>query len=132
MRWFSMLNDGARGFSPQQASQFEPVEEVMEEEDIHNYGVDWDAYQDSRIQEHHAAHNPTDPFPQNPFVAHSPETYNMVHVDETRCPFTDEELLIFQYNLNLLPHNMRTSRDMDQRKQLWICALNICGQIRDT
>ncbi|KAF8194613.1 hypothetical protein BJ912DRAFT_825641, partial [Pholiota molesta] len=129
LRWFSMLQEGARGFNPLLPTDFEPVDELLEQNDIAEYGVDWDAYQDNRIQEHHAASNPTDPFPQNPFVTHRPDSLNMVHVDESRCPFTEEELRLFQFNLDLLPEGMRFSREMTERKQLWICGLNICRQI---
>ncbi|KAF8971337.1 hypothetical protein BDZ97DRAFT_1900286 [Flammula alnicola] len=129
LRWFSMLQDGARGFSPLMANQFEPVEDDIEQSNIDEYGVDWDAYHDTRIQEHHAEANPTDPFPQNPFVAHQPESLSMVHVDESRCPFSDEELALFQYNLMLLPEDIRTSRDMVHRKQMWNWALSLCREI---
>ncbi|KDR69125.1 hypothetical protein GALMADRAFT_77882 [Galerina marginata CBS 339.88] len=131
LRWFSMLEDGAQGFSPLNATAFEPMEDVLEEHDIDEYGVDWEAYQDAHIQQHHATANPTDPFPQNPFVVHRPDTFSMVHVDESRCPFSDEELALFQHNLSLVSADILSSREMEHRKQIWIYALNLCRQIKE-
>ena len=129
LRWFSMLQDGARGFSPLNANEFEPIEDNVEEENMDEYGVDWEAYHDTQIQEHHAATNPTDPFPQNPFVAHTPETLSMVEVEESRCPFSDDDIAVFQQNLTLLPEAVRTSRNMSDRKELWNWALSLCREI---
>ena len=131
LRWFSMLQDGARGFSPLNPTEFEPVEDILEENEIDEYGIDWETYQDARFQEHHSAANPTDTFPENPFITHRPESLSMVHVDESRCPFTQEELDLFEYNFSLLPEDIRMSRNMNHRKQLWIWAINISRQIKD-
>ena len=129
LRWFSMLQDGARGFTPR-AVEFEPRADSLDEEDLAEYGIDWDAYHDNRIQQHHSTNNPTDPFPQNPFIAHQPDTFSMVEVDESRCPFTAPELQIFYHNFSLIPDTIRLSRDMEQRKRLWVLAITICRQIR--
>jgi len=129
LRWFSMLQQGARGFLPS-ASSFQPIEETLDVDEVAEYGIDWDTYQDTRIQNHHTTNNPADPFPQNPFVSHQPETFSMVNVDESRCPFTNDELNIFIYNLNLIPEDLRLSREMSNRKELWIQALDICRQIK--
>ena len=98
-------------------------------ENIDEYGVDWEAYQNTQIQEHHAAANPTDPFPQNPFVAHTPESLSTVEVEESRCPFSDEDLVVFQQNLMLLPEAILISRDMVDQKQVWHWALSLCREI---
>jgi len=129
LRWFSMLQDGARGFQPVEPSSFEPMDETLDPENIPEYGIDWNAYENDHIQEHHALNNPADPFPNNPFVAHQPEVYSMVNVDETRCPFTDQEYNTFRYHMSLLPDTLRFSQDMNQRKQLWIVALGICQEM---
>ncbi|KAF8151621.1 hypothetical protein B0H34DRAFT_784734 [Crassisporium funariophilum] len=129
LRWFSMLQDGARGFMSVNAQDFEPIEDPLEANDIHEYGIDWHAYHDNHIQEHHSTNNPTDPFPQNPFVTHQPDTFSMVNVDESRCPFSDQELNIFQFNISLIPDGQRLSRKMEDRKQMWILSLGICRQI---
>ena len=118
-----MLQDGARGFQP----LGDPMDN---DEDVAEYGIDWDAYHDQRIYDHHAISNPMDPFPRNPFVAHQPETLNVIQVDESRCPFTQEELRTFTYNISLLPESLRFSWDMCQRKELFILSLNICKQIK--
>lgn len=131
MCWFSMLQDGAQGFTPLQPNGFEPVEDTIEAEELAKYGVDWDAYQDQRIQEHHTATNPPDPFAHNPFISYHPDNLNMVHVDESRFPFSPQELALFEHNFNLLPWELQSSRAMESCTQLWICALNICKQVKD-
>lgn len=129
MRWFSMIEDGARGFSPLNAHQFEPIGDDVEEENVDEYGVDWEAYQDRRIQEHHAATNPADPFPQNPFVAHTPDVLSTVEVEESHCPFSAENLAAFKQSLAMLPGAIFDSRNMDDRKQVWVWALSFCREI---
>ena len=129
LRWFSMLQHGARGFIPS-TSSFQPIEETLGVDEVSEYGIDWNAYQDTRIQNHHTSNNLGDPFPRNPFVSHQPGTFNMVNVDESRCPFTDDELNTFTYNLDLIPEEIRSSWQMIHRKELWIQALDICKQIK--
>jgi len=129
LRWFSMLESGAQGFVPGQAADFDPVEDNLMDDEIAEYGIDWDGYWDNHILNHHSGNNPPDPFSQNPFVSHQPDNLNTVQVDESRCPFSPDELDRFVYNLSLLPEAIRLSRDMSQRKQLWILALSICRQI---
>lgn len=124
-----MLQEGARGFAPR-AAEFEPSADTLDEEDLPEYGIDWEAYHDNRIQQHHSINNPTDPFPQNPFIAHQPDTFSIVQVEESRCPFTAEELQVFHHNFSLITDTIRLSRDMEQRKRLWVLALAICRQVR--
>lgn len=112
------------------AAQFDPRADVLDGEDIAEYGIDWNAYYDNRIQQHHSTNNPTDPFLQNPFVAHQPDTFSLVQVEESRCPFTTQELQLFHQHFSLITDTIRLSRDMEQRKRLWVLALTICRQIR--
>ncbi|KAJ3502998.1 hypothetical protein NLJ89_g8633 [Agrocybe chaxingu] len=130
MRWFSMLQDGATGFNPRNAQEFEPHHESLDQHDLEEYGIDWDAHQIPQIQQHHAAANPTDPFSQNPFVAHQPDKLNMVEIDETRCPFSAEELGLLQYNISLLPPALLSSHKMSDRRQLWVLVMNLGRQIK--
>lgn len=131
LRWFSMLENGARGFTPAAVADFNPAEDNLTDDEIAEYGIDWDGYRDTHIHNHHSHNNPPDPFSQNPFVSHQPDTLNIVEVDESRCSFSQNELDVFTYNFSLLPEAIRRSRDMSQRKQLWILALSICRQIKE-
>ena len=127
LRWFSMLQNGACGFLPR---EFEPVADTLDPEAIAEYGIDWEAYNNTHLQNHHAAANPMEQFPQNPFVTHRPDTLSMVQVEEARCPFNVQQLADFAGNISHLPDVIRLSREMAQRKQLWIMALAICREIR--
>ena len=133
LRWFSMLQDGARGFVPSEsaAQHFEPLEDTVPPDEVAEYGVDWDAYHDRQIHDHHSANNSADTFAENPFISHYPDNFNVVDVQESRCPFTLEELNLFTHNLSLLPESLRFSRELPSLKQLWILALEICKQIKE-
>ncbi len=129
LRWFSLLRDGAQGFGPS-AQHFEPLEDTVSPDEVAEYGIDWDAYNNSQIHDHHSANNSTDQFSENPFISHYPDKFNIVDVQESRCPFTSEELNVFTYNFSILPESLRLSRDLSDLKQVWILALEICKQIK--
>lgn len=40
LHWFSILQDGAHGFSPLNTNEFEPIQDDVEEENVDEYGVD--------------------------------------------------------------------------------------------
>jgi hypothetical protein len=122
-----MREHGAQGFSPQ---IFEAPEETLGEDDIDEYGIDWDAYNDWGIQEHHHQYNPIDHLADNPFIAHWPEQLNEIIVEEPNCPFnTTAQLKVFQQSLTNLPVNLRLSRNMEDHKLLWIEGMRLCMQI---
>lgn len=129
LRWFSMLRDGPQGFVPS-AQLFEPLDDNLAPDEVAEYGIDWDAYNNGQIHEHHSTNNPADPFPENPFISHYPDNFNVVDVQESRCPFTTDELHLFNYNFSLLPEPIRSSRDLSDLKQLWILALELGKQIK--
>lgn len=133
LRWFSMLQDGARGFVPSEsaAQYFEPLEDTVPPNEVAEYGTDWDVYHNRQIHDHHSANNSADTFAENPFISHYPDNFNVVDVQESRCPFTLEELNLFNHNLSLLPESLRFSRELPSLKQLWILALEICKQIKE-
>ena len=122
LRFFNTLLHGSRG-QPQQMVDSE--EEVLSADEILEYGIDWEAY-DNRVEQEAEA---DDPFPQNPFLTHQPERLSYVEVDESRCPFSDRQLVAFQHNISLLPENVRMGNSLEDRKQLFLLALNIAQQI---
>lgn len=131
LRWFSLLRDGAHGFSPSEsAGNFDPPEDTLSADEVAEYGIDWDAYNNHRIHDHHSNNNSTDQFAENPFISHYPDDFNVVDVQESKCPFSSDELNLFNYNFSLLPESIRSSRDISGLKQLWILALEICKQIK--
>lgn len=118
MKLWSMLKDGPRGFAPALGA--------VEGDDYEAYGIDWDAYQQHNIREHHAAANPTDPLPDNPFVSHEPETFSIIDVDQAACPFNDQQLSVFNQQMAAIPVRIRTN---EERARLWMYALDICRHI---
>jgi len=121
LRWFSILQSGARGFD---ATRFEPIEEELDMDQIEEYGIDWEAYEDQHIQAHHMEGNPPDHLSHNPFVAYRPEHFNMVEVEEPNCPLSTPQLAILQQHIVHLPNSTMTEREI-----VWIEALQICTQL---
>ena len=68
---------------------FKPHEDHLQEDDIEEYGIDWDAYADQRVQVHHSLYNPLDHLSHNPFVAHWLDEHNIVDVDVSSSPLTE-------------------------------------------
>jgi hypothetical protein len=99
MRFFSMLQHGARGFQDPLAT-FQPMEEFLgDDQAIAEYGIDWDDIENNHIRTHHDTANhvlPHNLLGNNPFVAYTPETLNNVQVDEPNCPLTPQQLMHLQ------------------------------------
>lgn len=102
----------------------------MQLSEIEAYGINWDAYHSTNIQEHYLTANPTDPFPQNPFVPHCPDTYSIVEVEGPSCPFNDWELATFQQSLSGIPLPILSSRSMADCRKVFTYALHVCNQIK--
>ena len=114
LRAFSLMEHGPWGFD-------QPVDDIQE------YGIDWESYHDSRIQQHHLQENTQEP--ANPFVSHRPESHPHVEIDEIANPLTSTQMDAFVQGISELPVWLRTSRSSEHRKQLFVQALNIAVQI---
>ncbi|THH14994.1 hypothetical protein EUX98_g9532 [Antrodiella citrinella] len=99
MRWLSMLEHGPRGFtiSNPSAAAFQPLEDAIDQESIHEYGVDWDALDSARILDHHRSSNAPDIMGENPFLSHLPEHFSMVNVEQPACPLSEQQLLVIKF-----------------------------------
>lgn len=121
MAFFDKLTHGTRGYRPEQR---------MSARQLEAYGIDWEAYRDNDIRRHYLANNEADPFPQNPFVPHRPETYSIVDVEGPSCPLNDQELAVFYQSLSQIPQDVLCSRSMEERKSVFKYALFVCNQIK--
>ncbi|KAH7907470.1 hypothetical protein BJ138DRAFT_1014449 [Hygrophoropsis aurantiaca] len=124
LKWFSMLENGARGFQPH---DYHVPEEQLEEDQIAEYGIDWDAYHDSHVLAHHDNTNAPDLLINNPFMAYQPERLNDIQVDEPNCPLNGQQLS------QLHAHLAQWTDDgtMNSRKVLWTEALVFCRQLME-
>ncbi|KAG1790754.1 uncharacterized protein HD556DRAFT_1433174 [Suillus plorans] len=105
--WFSILQTSSRP----------NVDEIDE------YGIDWEAYEDQHIQAHHTEGNQPDHLGHNPFVAHRPDHFNIVEVEEPNCPLSPQHLTILhQYIVNI------PDSTMTERKILWMESMQVCAQ----
>lgn len=115
MFFFGMIERGARGL------------QVMEDEhveDPHSYGIDWSAYDDSQLLDHHDSANALEEQSENPFVTNGPEDLSIVEVPEANCPFSLDCVRHLDEVLGTLAYFHSTS--MHSRRLVWIRALETC------
>ncbi|KAG1737484.1 uncharacterized protein EDB91DRAFT_1054992 [Suillus paluster] len=120
LRWFSILQSGARGFD---AASFQPPDKDLNADEVDEYGIDWEAYEDQRIHAHHTEGNQPDHLGHNPFVAHRPDHFNMVKVKEPNCPLSPQHLATLHQYIENLPDSTMT-----ERKILWMQSMQLCLQ----
>ncbi|KAL0562785.1 hypothetical protein V5O48_019293, partial [Marasmius crinis-equi] len=101
------------------------------EEDVENlsaYGVDWEDLADRDLLHHHNNHNPNELENLDGLLTRQPPHLSLVEIPVFESPLTTQEQAdIFQEALLAMPEYH--SRDMDDRKSLWSCALALLVDI---
>lgn len=122
LRYFSIIESGTRGIDENGnvLPAFEPIADDLDPDQVHEYGIDWEALDDNQILQHHVGHNHPDHLTNNPFVAHWPEEYHVVEVLEPNCPFSQEQVAWLDQALQGFP-----VETMDQCQTIWAYALNL-------
>ncbi|KAG2030464.1 hypothetical protein BDR03DRAFT_936647 [Suillus americanus] len=110
--------------SPRDMFFFGMLQNDDEVGDFQKYGIDWEAFDEDHVRQHHKAANGVDETADNPFVVHPPQQLSDVQVPEANCPLTDAQIHDLDNQLTLLPHY--SSYSMDSCRLLWIDALQIC------
>ncbi|KAE9388990.1 hypothetical protein BT96DRAFT_835527 [Gymnopus androsaceus JB14] len=124
MYFFGVLQEGLRG--PESVVDASGTLQHLEEEieNIMTYGVDWRDLADPVLLRHHNQHNPDEPESLGPHNSQQPPHLSLVEIPTFECPFeTEEQLEIFTDALLLMPEY--SSRDMQDRKSLWMQALDL-------
>ncbi|KAJ7441858.1 hypothetical protein FB451DRAFT_1057962 [Mycena latifolia] len=116
---FGLYEQGARGLQ---------ADEEIPPEGLASYGVDYQAYTNTRLMNHLRANNPQDWDNDNPFrpdatPAHRP----YVKCEPPNSPFSAAELDLLDETLAAQVD--LTSQDMAVRKLVWQEALAICGEL---
>jgi hypothetical protein len=126
LRFFSIIHGGGRGLdaSGNVLPGFQSVADDVALEDIEEYGIDWEAFEDRHLLSHHSGENPPDHLAHNPFVAHWPEQYNIIEVEEPDHPLTMQQL--GQLDASIQGFLIET---MEQQRTLWVSALQMCRDI---
>jgi hypothetical protein len=109
-----MMAHGFRGLFPDELAL----------DQLSDYGIDWTAYDQRSIRDHHDQHNPSAVATEdgrNPFLAEQPETWNYVEVPSTPCPLDAAHLQ--QLEVYLQQHPCYRSIDWSHLSQLWLDAL---------
>lgn len=119
MKIISIIQHGPCGFDHGLA---------MSENDVAEYGIDWDEGRHNRNGNHNAA---GDLFPNNPFVSYEPDTHPYVQVDESPNPMTEHEMALFLDGLSRLPLDLRSTKNMEKRRILFQEALFIACSVVD-
>ncbi|KAF8059320.1 hypothetical protein FPV67DRAFT_1565165 [Lyophyllum atratum] len=116
-----MIENGQRGVR---------IGDPIEGEDYAGFGIDWDDIHNDRTRAHHDEFNADDGDPSNPFLSNHPDHFSHIDVPDVRCPFTPEQLMLFEAQLRTNPNAARG--DMQSRRLLWIDALDIATAILRT
>lgn len=126
MFFFSFPEDGVRGLFGEP-----PVPDLHEDVgDIMQYGIDWEAANDSTIMDQVLDNNPNEWENDNPFrpgQASQPGQLSYVPCDAPGCPLSPFE--VQELNIRLAAAEDTTTRNMAMRRKLWITALTLCGEI---
>lgn len=123
---FGMVREGPRGIEYVMGGL--PVEDEIAPEEIQDYGVDWDAANDTDLMAHLLENNPQERLSHNPFQSTAtPSALSDVPVDPPRCPFSDVQ--IASLNSYLMTHFDLSSRNMLIRRSIWISALAHCSSL---
>ena len=118
-----MLQHGMRGVD---AAQFPLADESDNIDDIQGYGVDWEAFDEDNIREHHDQANSIDEEVENPFVV-GPLHLSNIQIPEANCPLTGRQVQRLEQELRRLPHYLSSS--MYDLRLLWVDALQICQDL---
>ncbi|KAG1852846.1 hypothetical protein DFJ58DRAFT_660990 [Suillus subalutaceus] len=123
LRFFSIISGGGRGIDAHGnvLPHFQPIVDDLTPEEIDEYGIDWEAYDDHHIRHHNVEENPPDHLQNNPFIAHWPEQHNIVEVEVPGCPLNVQQLAFLDNYTQGLP-----VETMNERHALWVVALGIC------
>ncbi|KAI0040931.1 hypothetical protein FA95DRAFT_1502103 [Auriscalpium vulgare] len=92
------------------------------DDDLAEFGIDWNDIENRQVMNHHNAENnvQADGDPNNPFVSNQPDQLSHVEVSDARCPFNTNQLQIFNTYLHTLPYI--NFKDMASRRLVWISA----------
>ncbi|KAJ6622777.1 hypothetical protein B0H10DRAFT_1787668, partial [Mycena sp. CBHHK59/15] len=121
---FGMLREGPHGIS----SFLTPEEEEIEE--INEYGVDWEVTNELELIAHLLENNPHERTSSNdPFAsASTPANLSEVLCEPPDCPFTPAQLQLLDEHLSTSVNLF--SRNMNVRRVVWVCALDIARHIQ--
>lgn len=127
MFFFGELQNGIRDMS-----RFLPEEDPVYQEEREGYGVDLEDLDDRDLLNHHTRHNDPNTLlealtPDAVSDTHQPRHLSLVEVPDTDCPLTQVELDMLNDHLVQLPEF--NSRDMRQRRSLWIQALQYINEV---
>ncbi|KAK6995573.1 hypothetical protein R3P38DRAFT_3407633 [Favolaschia claudopus] len=118
---FGMLREGRRGISSFLAA---------EDEEIDEYGIDWEANAEPELMAHLFENNPdertnnTDPFASSS----TPANLSEVLCEPPGCPFTPRQLQLLELRLDASVDLF--SRNMNVRRLVWVRALQIAQEIQ--
>lgn len=108
-------------------------EDELDPDQLAEFGVDWEALDDPHDLNHHAVHNPPEHVDlpagnDQPFsLTHRPAQLAQVVVPVFQNPFNEDQSARFFDFLHQVPE--LGSRNMDDRRLLWIQALDIATSI---
>lgn len=119
--FFSMLDDGPRGFNPD-----DPDDDLCGD-DIATFGIDWEAMDDPQMRHHHTTHNPVEE--GNPFDPNSgPQKLSEVNVESPTCPLSPDQVLWLSEQLKSSGFDLNTNNEFI-RREIWVTAFELCNRL---
>lgn len=107
----------------------------LDEEDVAEYGIDWEDVHAERIMRHHRAHAQPDnlevdnPF-VDPFLNHVPERLSHVGSEDPRCLFTDEGMQLLDTLIQSLDYLHLCAQSYPEAlQQLWVDVLGFAADL---
>ena len=122
MFFFGMLENGHRG-----------IEVNLTDDEIVEYGIDWEAIGDPQIRNHHNTANLEHSDDIDDQTVRSvpntsrPERFSVVEVDSPNCPLTLEQ--VHWLDSQLLSYPFSEIRTIEAYRLRWITALALCIEI---
>lgn len=107
LKFRSLLQHGVRG-----------IMDRIPEEEIQDYGIDWEDYDNTSLQSHHNQYNYTTRHEADPVIPEPPSAHTVVDVQEPNCPLDGTQLRSLQQYLSTI--------SFVDRRDRWILALAFC------
>lgn len=117
----SMLVDGPRGFGTGVSADTED-----EDEDISQFGIDWEGMEDPQLLEHHRLNNPDEDH-NNIYSTAPPEQLSHVPCEPPNSPLTQMQIARLDGELRRVVNT--ESKSMVVRRQVWTHALRLCERL---
>lgn len=112
LKLWSIATHGIRG-----------ITDSIPDEELAEYGIDWDAIDNIGLQVHHNNHNAPELQNRDPLLTHRPDRHTMVEVQAPNCPLNSQQISQLDVYLDSIGDQYH------EKKTRWILALAFCRSL---